>query len=340
MSDITRTKVFLSYARSDLAATRELRTRIEAELGEGTVWHDVRNLAGDHWWFVAAQGSDSNPCTLALPCRTLQHAHDAAQPDGVIDVLGPADYSSIAITKPISIQGHGFASISAPNFQGCAVTINIPSSGNVVNLRGLLIDGDGSGGCGIQLLDGTLLSVQESLIRNFRSVNGGYGIWYNTATSSDLYLSDTLITETNQGILIRALGSPTLSGMLERVAVVRSQYDGIDLNGLGNTGGAINFTISRSTIGKNGGNGIAALASPTPASAIALMVRDSAIANNNGTGISAQGSPAFIQITRSTITGNGTGFGTISGGQIVSFGDNSLAGNGTDGIPTSTISLQ
>jgi hypothetical protein len=26
--------------------------------------------------FVAAQGSDSNPCTLAQPCLSFQHAHD------------------------------------------------------------------------------------------------------------------------------------------------------------------------------------------------------------------------------------------------------------------------
>jgi hypothetical protein len=43
-------RIFLSYARSDLDAARELRQRIEAELGEGAVWHDVRNLTGDHWW--------------------------------------------------------------------------------------------------------------------------------------------------------------------------------------------------------------------------------------------------------------------------------------------------
>src|SRR5262245_7325243 len=26
--------------------------------------------------FVAAQGSDANPCTFASPCRTFQHAHN------------------------------------------------------------------------------------------------------------------------------------------------------------------------------------------------------------------------------------------------------------------------
>jgi hypothetical protein len=28
--------------------------------------------------FVAAQGSDSNPCTFAQPCRAFQKAHDTA----------------------------------------------------------------------------------------------------------------------------------------------------------------------------------------------------------------------------------------------------------------------
>ena len=43
-------RIFLSYARSDLDAALDLRARIEAELGEHTVWHDVRDLGGDHWW--------------------------------------------------------------------------------------------------------------------------------------------------------------------------------------------------------------------------------------------------------------------------------------------------
>lgn len=43
-------RIFLSYARTDLEAARELRQLIEAELGKGTVWHDLRDLAGDHWW--------------------------------------------------------------------------------------------------------------------------------------------------------------------------------------------------------------------------------------------------------------------------------------------------
>ena len=53
--------------------------------------------------FVAAQGSDSNPCTFAAPCRTFQHAHDMVAAGGEIDVLDPAGYGAVIITKSISI---------------------------------------------------------------------------------------------------------------------------------------------------------------------------------------------------------------------------------------------
>jgi hypothetical protein len=46
----TAVRIFLSYARSDLQAARELRQRIEAVLGTGSVWHDLRDLGGDQWW--------------------------------------------------------------------------------------------------------------------------------------------------------------------------------------------------------------------------------------------------------------------------------------------------
>src|SRR5438477_3835611 len=89
--------------------------------------------------FVAAQGSDTNPCTFAAPCRTFQHAHDTVAANGEIDVLDPAGYGTVVINKSISIQGHGFAGIAAPN-SATAIVINAGSS-DKINLRGLLLDG-------------------------------------------------------------------------------------------------------------------------------------------------------------------------------------------------------
>jgi len=65
--------------------------------------------------FVAAQGgSDSNPCTFAAPCRTFQKGHDTVAAGGEIDVLDPAGYGALTITKAISIQGHGFPGYRLP----------------------------------------------------------------------------------------------------------------------------------------------------------------------------------------------------------------------------------
>src|SRR5262245_44227067 len=79
--------------------------------------------------FVSAQGSDSNSCTFAAPCRTFQHAHDMVASGGEIDVLDPAGYGSVAIGKAISIQGHGFGGISAPS--GTAININANASDKI-----------------------------------------------------------------------------------------------------------------------------------------------------------------------------------------------------------------
>jgi hypothetical protein len=38
-----------------------------------------------------------------------------------------------------------------------------------------------------------------------------------------------------------------------------------------------------------------------------------------------------------TITGSSTGLAPIEGGTLLSWGNNLLAGNGTDGVPTGTI---
>src|SRR5262245_13737845 len=88
--------------------------------------------------FVAAQGLDSNPCTFAQPCRTFQHAHDVMASGGEIDVLDPAGYGAVIITKAISIQGHGFAGIST-TFNAQAIRIDATAQ-DIVNLNGLLLD--------------------------------------------------------------------------------------------------------------------------------------------------------------------------------------------------------
>src|SRR5690348_3770958 len=82
---------------------------------------DVSSALAQSRVFVSAQGLDSNPCSAAAPCRTFQHAHDMVSANGEIDVLDPAGYGALTITKAISIQGHGFSGIAAPSGDGITI---------------------------------------------------------------------------------------------------------------------------------------------------------------------------------------------------------------------------
>ena len=90
--------------------------------------------------FVSAAGSDSNNCTnVATPCRHLAAAYAATAADGEIYVLDPANYGSLTITGPVSIEGHGWASI-APVIDNPAITINA-NPGDAINIIGVVLMG-------------------------------------------------------------------------------------------------------------------------------------------------------------------------------------------------------
>src|SRR5277367_1973172 len=88
--------------------------------------------------FVSAAGSDSNNCANVLtPCRHLAAAYAATAPNGEIYVLDPANYGSLTITGPVSIEGHGWASI-APVSGSAAITINAPGLADKINIIGVV----------------------------------------------------------------------------------------------------------------------------------------------------------------------------------------------------------
>jgi hypothetical protein len=277
--------------------------------------------------FVGAQGSDANPCTFALPCRTFQHAHDTVVAGGEINVLDPAGYGAVTITKAISIQGHKFASVS-PAASADAITINAGPNDRV-NLGGLVIEGFGTGAAGVVFNTGASLNIHDSTIRNFHFD----GIVFQPTTSSQLNVSQTLITDL--GDLATAIivsppsGSPAITAALDHVTL---KVGLVGLNVDNEFTGSMNVAIADSVISKFA-DGIDVFSS---SGATNVVVRDCTVIND-GTGITSTGPTTFVRVTRSTITANGIGLKTTSSGSLISFGDNSLDGNTTDGAPTSTI---
>jgi hypothetical protein len=272
--------------------------------------------------FVAAQGSDANPCTFAQPCRTFQHAHDTVAAGGEIDVLDPAGYGAVTITKAISIQGHGFAGISV-TAAGIATGISIAAGADdAVHLDGLLIDGSGAGHVGISFDSGRSLVVANCVVRNM--TQDGLRMFSHVTTLETLSVADSYFADNAaDGVFIGALSSGAVTAALER-SVFSGNLRGLALGGSNGTG-PINVTVTDSASGNNSGDGFV-VQTNAGHSVISLVLTRTTVAGNH-IGIEATATNANVRIAQSTITGNTTGYDN-NGATITSFGDNYIDDNG------------
>jgi hypothetical protein len=270
--------------------------------------------------FVSAAGSDSNNCAnVVTPCRHLAAAYAATAANGEIYVLDPANYGSLTITGPVSIEGHGWASI-APVINTPAITINA-NPGDKINIIGVVLDGTNLAfTSGIVFNSGGSLNVQDSVIRNFSS--NGIVFAPNSSTLSQIFVSNTLVADNGGiGIQLVPFGSGTTSGIFDHVKLQNNVSIGLSVL----AGQTTTLTFTDSVSANNGGAGISDDGSAGPSGSI--MVRNSTIANNGTDGLVASGTGATIRVTRSAITGNATGWNNPTSGVVLSYGDNNIDGN-------------
>jgi hypothetical protein len=276
--------------------------------------------------FVAAQGSDANPCTFALPCRTFQHAHDVVAAGGEIDVLDPAGYGILTITKAISIQGHGFSGISVADTH-IGININAAAT-DAISLNGLLIDGGGNSTLGIQFNSGRSLVVENCVIRNMSTV----GIAFNSSalTLQTLSVSKSQFAELGiAGILVDPSDSGPVTVAIDRSAFYSSFVGLLVSGGPGNAAISVAMTDSIAAgNGAGGGAGIEVFTGPGSFPLSEVVLTRSTVANNE-TGLLVVGAAAVVRLANSTVTGNTTGYNAASGA-IMSYGDNYIDDNGSN----------
>jgi hypothetical protein len=274
--------------------------------------------------FVSSSGNDVNACTIAAPCRTLQAAFNVTAAGGEIQVLDATGYGTLNITHSISIEGHGWASMNgSPGDDG--ITINA-AQGDIVVLRGLILEGYGRGGSGIVFNTGATLDVSDCIIRGFR--NGALSV--TATTPAKLFVTNTHIFNNGAGIALAPFAVVPVNVALRHVSIEGNASSAVEFDA-NSQSAAINLTVIDSELSRNG-SGVfdSHIAS-------SVIVQNSTMADNaNGVVVNA-GSGAVVRVSRSTITGNQNGFFTLNGGQISSYGDNNLLHNGVDGAPTATI---
>lgn len=272
--------------------------------------------------FVASNGQDINPCSLAFPCRSFAAALALTDVGGELIVLDSAGYGPVTITKSVSIAAPDgvYAGVTAPSGNGITVTAG---AGDVVSLRGLRLNGTGATH-GIQVTAVGQLHVARTEIAGFT----GRGIDF--AAPGSLYVSDSAArdngetgvhVQTVSGVAIASIDRSRFSANGFNGVVIATNAQGAITNSVAENNGSVGFlvdaggwaSISDCKISRVGNDGYAILA--RGAGSVATVSR----CDVSGTfyGVAAEGVGARLTATDTTVHHSSFGFLAHCGGRVI-----------------------
>jgi hypothetical protein len=161
--------------------------------------------------WVSGVGDDVNPCSRTAPCKTFAGAISKTAAGGAINCLDSGGFGALTITKAISIVcDYVEAGVLVAGTNGIVVSAG---ASDIVILRGLDIEGTGTGLDGIKFNTGAALHVEKCVIRGFLGSHGN-GIHFAPSGTSQLFVLDTITADNSKaaasaGILIQPTGSGT-----------------------------------------------------------------------------------------------------------------------------------
>jgi hypothetical protein len=293
--------------------------------------------------WVSGVGDDANPCSRTAPCKTLQGAISKTASGGEISILDPGGVGGVTITKAISINGEWAGEAGVLVAGTNAIIINAGAN-DVVNLRGLFVEGLSTGLSGVNILSAREVHMQDMVIRDFKSssTNAGNGVYIQpSANSIKVTIDNSLIANngsptTGAGVFIRPnAGAATVS-----VAITRSNLpgnsNGVKADNAGGGSGEIKVQIDRTSASGNLGNGFNAKS--TGSAPIQMLITNSLASNNGANGARVDGANATVTVGRSTFTNNTLGgLGLANGGTLNSYRDNYSILNGGSEASTTPV---
>jgi hypothetical protein len=217
-----------------------------AVLAAGTFCADEASAQATRTW-VSGVGDDVNPCSRTAPCKTFAGAISKTADRGIINVLDPAGYGSVTITKSISIVAEGaFAGVLVVGTYG--IIINAPSTA-VVKLEGLSIEGNGNGLSGVKILAAGSVTIKDCEIFGFRGSPGTGVELAPTAGSARVTIIDSVIRDNLTGVGIKPVGGAVGRALLDRVRLLDNAQKAIISDG---TTGTADVIVTATTIVNNG----------------------------------------------------------------------------------------
>jgi len=270
--------------------------------------------------YLALDGNDANPCTLAQPCRLLPAALTAVADGGEIWMLDSANYNTgpVNINKSVTI-------LAVPGAVGSVVAaggnaINIFTAGVEVALRNLVIvplPGAGATS-GILMSAGAMLTVGGCLIANLP----GSGIFVNNPAI--LRIADSTIRD-NSGDGVRLQAG---AAVIARTTISGNSGDAVVV--YGTAPGLTTADVSTSTL--NSSSTCVFAYSDGATAAVKVSVRDSQIARCSVAGLQARSDATGIvslSASNNVISNSGFGMYALNAGARVWASGNTVSDNGT-----------
>lgn len=299
--------------------------------------------ASDHFTYgspqtwVSSFGSDANQCTRAAPCQTFNAAMTNTIPGGEIDVLDPGDFGPLIITKAISIDSEALGVggiLTSPATSGIVINAGIK---DVVNLRGLFLDGTtASGTSGIVFNTGAGLSIENCVIQGFSGPGIAFLPGVGSASTARFSVQNTPILNNGSGVTIKPTGGIAAAVALHGVTIDNNFGGGLRVDGTGGSG-AVSVAIADSSVSLNASNGINAVSS---LGSVIVDIMRVVVELNGSSGIQSNGGAASVTVGSTVIYGNNFGLAPIGGASVLSYGNNQVTGNISNGSFTGNAILQ
>jgi Right handed beta helix region len=268
--------------------------------------------------WVSGTGDDmAGICSRTQPCKTFAGAISVTDTNGEINCIDAGGFGSVTITKSITIDCTGtFGSVLAAGANSITINLNTtPDPLKSVVLRGLSINGTGSGGQGglkgISILSAAMVTLEDMVIMNQTQ----QGVADLRTTPGKLFIRNSVIRN-NAGVgIVAAASGGTNMVSIENVHSINNQF------GVAAAAGN-QVKITRSVLSGNSVAGIIADGG-------AQVSLEHSTVNFNGTGVVAGGT---VWAGDTDVSFNQT---TSSGSPIVSFGNNRFYANTNLGVGVS-----
>ncbi len=168
--------------------------------------------------WVSGVGDDANPCSRTAPCKTFAGAISKTAAGGEINALDSGGFGGVTITKSISIEAIG--TIAGVLVSGTNAIIVNAGANDVVVLRGLTIEGLGTGLDGIRFLAGGALHVENCTINHF----SGFGINFSPNASAALFVKDSFVRHNAGGGISVTPSAGTVTASIDNVRAEMNQF--------------------------------------------------------------------------------------------------------------------